>query len=354
MKNFKLNQRKTTRFLSILFIIALFVNNIKDSFANITPSIFDAMSYTEVLDLTIETNWRAFNTNRRNDTDYPAKLRFKDQHGEPSNWLLKVKLRGNFRRMACADIPPLKLNFKKKDLIAAGLAKFDDYKLVTHCLTDKVAAKALVLKEFLAYKLYHNLTENSFRVQLLNITFKDTETGEITRQTGFIIEDTAELRHRIGAEKVEEVYSVPAANFDQDQVRQAAIFQYAIGNFDWNLSTSRNLKYVRQAGKILAIPYDFDFSVFVSAPYATLNTNIGIKSKTDRIYLGFEEALPNLTPMLAIIKEQQPIFLQTIEDFKWLNRRTRKALQKYLNSYFDQYQVIKWPVYQLAADRVGD
>ncbi len=353
MKKVKLNKRKTNRLVFVLLVLTLFVSSITQSIANTNSSIFDLMSHTEVLDLTIETNWRAFDSNRRSPTEYPATLHFKDQYGQPSNWLLKVSLRGNFRRMQCGDIPPLKLNFKKKDLTAAGLTKFDDYKLVTHCITDESAAKELVLKEYLAYKLYNSLTENSFRVQLLNITFKDTQSGETIKQSGFIIEDTAELRNRIGAEKVEESYSLPSARFNQDQLRQAAIFQYAIGNFDWRLSTGRNLKYVQKDGVILAIPYDFDFSVFVDAPYATLNTNIGIKNKADRVYLGFEEALPNLTPQLAAFKEQQSQLLQTIRDFKLLNRKTRKVLQDYLNSYFDNHQFIKWPVYQLA-EKVGD
>lgn len=351
MKNLLLNKRKT---IPLLLTLVLSISTVTISIANNTHSIFDVMSHTEVLDLTIETNWRAFDSNRRNATEYPATIHFKDQYGQPKNWLLKVNLRGNYRRMQCAEIPPLKLNFKKKDLAAAGLAKFDDYKLVTHCETDKTVAKELVLKEFLAYKLYNNLTENSFRVQLLNITFKDTETGESLQQMGFLIEDTAELRSRIGAEKVKETIGLSKTLFHQDALRQVALFQYAIGNFDWNLATSRNLKYVQKDGAILAIPYDFDFAVFVDAPYATLNSNIGMKSKADRIYLGFEEALPNLTPRLTLFKKQQPQLLQIISDFKWLNRKTRKTLQKYLNSYFDNYQFVKWPVYQLAADKMGD
>lgn len=348
-----LNKRKTNQLVFVLLTLTLLVSNITHSIANNNSSIFDLMSHTEVLDLTIETNWRAFDSSRREGIEYPATLHFKDQYGQPSNWLLKVRLRGNFRRMECTEIPPLKLNFKKKDLVAAGLAKFDDYKLVTHCISNKAAAKELVLKEFLAYKLYNSLTDNSFRVQLLNITFKDSKTGEIRQQSGFIIEDTAELRNRLGAEKVAEKFGLPQARFHQDQLRQAAIFQYAIGNFDWRLSTGRNLKYIQKDGAIIAIPYDFDFSVFVDAPYAMLNTHIGIKNKADRVYLGFEEALPNLTSQIAAFKAQQPKLLQIISDFKLLNRRTRKELQKYLNSYFDNHQFIKWPVYQLA-EKVGD
>jgi len=78
-----------------------------------------------------------------------------------------------------------------------------------------------------------------------------------------------------------------------------------------------------------------------------------MRNRADRFYLGFEEALPNLTPTLAEFKGQQAQLLQIISDFDLLNRRTRKSLQKYLNSYFDNYQMINWPVYQLA-DKMGD
>lgn len=357
MKKLILNKRKAIQLIYTLLAFFFLVSTSTLSYANNAPSIFNKMNHAEVLDLTIETNWRAFDSNRRSPKEYPATLHFKDEHGNASNWELKVSLRGNFRRMKCSEIPPLKLDFKKKALAAAGLAKFDDYKLVTHCVANKATAKKLVLKEFLAYKLYNSITENSFRVQLLNITFKDTETGEILQQSGFIIEDTAELRKRIGAEKVAgkkaEKFNMPSATFDQDQVRQVAIFQYAIGNHDWNLSTYRNVKLVQKDGMLLAIPYDFDFSMFVDAPYATHNTNVGMKSKKDRVYLGFKEATPNLTPTLAVFKEQQPQLLQVIDEFKWLKGKTRKNLQSYLNSYFDKYQKIKWPVYQLA-DKMGD
>jgi len=254
--------------------------------------------------------------------------------------------------MLCPKIPPLKLNFKKKELAAAGLAKFDDYKLVTHCVANQTTAKELVLKEFLAYKLYNSLTENSFRVQLLNVTFKNPKTGKTIQQSGFLIEDTAELRNRIGAEKVKHKYNLPVADFQQDKLRQMAIFQYAIGNTDWRLTSGRNLKFVQKEGVIIAIPYDFDFSVFVDAPYATFDSNVGAKNRYDRIYLGCEEALSNLNPILSRFKKQQPQLLQIIADFKLLKERTRKKLQNYLNRYFNNYQYIKWPNYSLA-DKAG-
>ena len=57
---------------------------------------------------------------------------------------------------------------------------------------------------------------------------------------------------------------------------------------------------------------------------------------------------------VANFKEQEPKLLQMIRDFKFLKGKTRKTLEKYLQSYFDNYQFIQWPVYQLAVDKIGD
>ena len=106
---------------------------------------------------------------KRNTEKHPAVFSFTDQSGAVQTWNIKVNLRGKFRRTRCENLAPLKLNFKKSELKAAGLAKFDDMKLVTHCMSSKSDAKALLQKEYLAYRLYNELTENSYRVQLLKI-----------------------------------------------------------------------------------------------------------------------------------------------------------------------------------------
>ncbi|MCB9349767.1 MAG: hypothetical protein H6573_19980 [Lewinellaceae bacterium] len=65
-----------------------------------------------------------------------ATLSFLDKQGNRQEWPLDISLRGKFRRMHCKDMPPLRLDFSKKDLEEAGLAQFDDLKLVNYCMGD--------------------------------------------------------------------------------------------------------------------------------------------------------------------------------------------------------------------------
>lgn len=317
-------------------------------------SLFDVMSYTEILNLTIETEVDSLIENRRSAAEYPSILSFEDKDEQTQNFDIKISLRGNFRRMRCSGIPPLKLNFKKKALTAAGLAKFDDFKLVTYCIDDNNDAKALLLKEFLAYKLYNGITDESFRVQLLNITFKDSQTGRKTKQWGFIIEDTAELRNRLGAKKVSVTRNVDFEKFNQDKIRQVALFQYLIGNSDWDLIVSRNVKYINKDGQYLAIPYDFDFSGLVSAPYAIANPNFNLASVQDRVYLGFAEDMNNLNATVTQFNEKQADLIQIVEDFKLLKWSARKEIKVYLNSYFENALIIETPKQKLMMAKVGD
>ena len=52
---------------------------------------------------------------------------------------MKVKARGNTRRISgLCDFPPLKLKFKKEDLVEDGYSpNYKSFKLVTHCLDSK-------------------------------------------------------------------------------------------------------------------------------------------------------------------------------------------------------------------------
>lgn len=334
--------------------IWLFLTNTLTAQEVIQPSIFEVMNYTEMLDLTIETEVDSLSENRRSAAEYPSSLSFEGKNGQKQTFALKIGVRGVFRRMRCSGIPPLKLNFKKKALTAAGLAKFDDYKLVTYCIEEKSDAKALLLKEFLAYKLYNGMTDESYRVQLLNITFKDNQTGRKTKQWGFIIEDTALLRNRLNAQKVAETRNIGFEKFNPTQIRQIALFQYLIGNSDWDLRVSRNIKYINRNGQYLAIPYDFDFSGLVNAPYAIGNPNFNLVNVQDRIYLGFPEERSNLEAAIAELQHKQAELIQIVENFKLLNRSARKEIIVYLNDYFANPLAIDTPEQKLLTVKIGD
>lgn len=307
------------------------------------PSIFDMMSHKKMLKINLAFSVDEVINNRRNDDEHEALLSFSDKKGNLKNWNIKIKVRGVYRRFNCPEMPPLKLNFKKSDLKEAGLSKFDDYKIVTHCILDEELARKLVLKEYLAYKFYSALTKESFRVQLLQINYLDTKTGIIQQQLGFIIEDFAELRSRIGATKIEKIYGVSSRHeykLNKEQFQLMSFFQYMIGNTDWSIESIRNIKLCEKDGKWLSIPYDFDFSGLVEAPYAMVSPDYGERTIRDRTFLGFNPKDVPLDNANKIFIKKRRKLNRMIRRLKQLPKSERKNMTMYLDSFYDNLNYI--------------
>lgn len=304
-------------------------------------SIFDAISYDEIIDFKIKTDIENLKSNRRFTEEQDATLMFKDEHGNDHQYSVELSLRGKYRRMYSKGIPPLKIEFKKKDLKSHGFTKYDDLKLVTYFYEDKDISKEILLKEYLTYKLYNALSVYSYRVQLVNLEIEDINTGIKDKELGFLIEDTDELRNRIGAEKLPDSISVSPNDFHSIQTQIASIFQYMIGNSDWNTSPGRNIKLFQIKGKVIIIPYDFDFSGIVNAPYAVPDNSKNIKSVRDRIYLGFEDDLEVLAPVLNLFERKKDKLLDIVNNTKPLSVKSRYEITEYLKGFYKDIELRK-------------
>ena len=258
-----INWIKLISSLSMVFVFYIFgyTNPVKDA-----ESIFDLMGGEEIIKLTIDIDLDSVIAQRRKDETLATSVSFTDKEGQPYTLDVKLAMRGRFRRGHCS-VPPLKLDFKKKDLEDNGLARFDDYKLVTHCVSDMKSAKELIIREYLAYKMYNELTKYSYRVQLVQITYRSPNTGKEDEQWGFLIEDTSELSARLGLEKLDYM-ALSKDSIQTQSLKVVSVFQKMIGNPDWGIDPTKNVKYFRKEGKIILVAYDFDFSLFVDAPYA--------------------------------------------------------------------------------------
>lgn len=329
--------------LLILFALINFNLNAKVSDAPPEKGIFDLWNYEQVVDIDLTFDLETVFTDRRGEVDHPARISFEDETGQEQAWQIKVSTRGNFRRQKCNEVPPLKIDFKKGDLREAGLAEFDDFKLVTHCIDDYQAAKELLLKEYLIYKMFNQLTDLSYRVQLVDITYRDTNSGKKKRQMGFLIEDTAQLRARIGAEKVEVKRVVEAQEHAADYRKMVALFQYMIGNSDYGITHSKNIKYILKDDKVLSVPYDFDFAAAVDAPYLMYTKRYGQTSRYDRVYLGFERSYEVLEPTIELFEQKKTELYQTVYDMRLLKRSSREEMIAYLDTFFENTKEIKFP-----------
>ena len=199
-------------------------------------------------------------------------------HGdETKNIATRIAKRGVTRKSIC-DFPPIKLKFKKDTLSMHDLSEFNTYKLVTHCIDS---LEELVLSELIVYQLYNHITDNSFRVKRVNMVYQDDNAQTDSRHVAFLIEEDQELAHRLGAK----LYEDKVKSLDRKQYAEMVMFQYMIGNTDWNLTNGHNKKWIQQSSlpSPTPIPYDFDFCGLVNAPHANPHPNMPIESVRDRM-----------------------------------------------------------------------
>ena len=171
-------------------------------------SIFDVINQQEIVDMVLTGEIDSLVEVRKTKKYRSADVSFTDGVGNIHNYKIKVKPRGKFRRRVC-DFPPLKIKFSKDQLEAAGLSKHNDLKLVTHCMEDELYNENLLLREYLAYKLYNELSPNSFRTQLVRITYQDkNDKNNKQVQYGFLIEDVDELADRMGGKECDDCFGI--------------------------------------------------------------------------------------------------------------------------------------------------
>ena len=265
------------------------------------------------------------------DEEQDAKLTLNEQ-----SWNIDLKARGKYRRRIC-DFPPIKLEFKKDELDSAGFKKHNDYKLVTHCI-EGPEGKEHIYREYLAYKLLELLSPDlHFRTQLVKVKYIDSGSKKKFTRFGIIIEDEKTVAKRLDSDVCDGCFSLPIDSFYNENLHNIALFQYMIGNTDWSVTLSRNVKILNcdNTEKYYIVPYDFDFSGLVNASYAIPNSDFQLKSVRDRVYLGLETSPEKLEETVKHYKDMKDELLTYIKKFKLLSSESRKDIKDYLESFYE-------------------
>ncbi|MEJ7588875.1 MAG: hypothetical protein WKI04_15070 [Ferruginibacter sp.] len=151
---------------------------------------------------------------------------------------VEIRPRGQFRRGEC-DIPPIIINFKTAN--SKSLKKLGRLKLVSPC-GNAPYYEQLVLKEYLAYKIYNLLTAKSFRVRLVKMSYRDIkEKIKPQKMYAFFIEDVDDMAKRSNCEEIK-TGSFQNVQTNRGHTTLVSLFQYLIGNTDWSIPAYKNLK----------------------------------------------------------------------------------------------------------------
>ncbi len=298
--------------------------------------LFDA---EDPLELTLAGDLRPIFKDKGDDRPYrPAHLHLHTETDDTVSFDISVKTRGFYRRkyLDC-DVPPLRLNFKKKQVEETVFANQDKLKLVTHCKNKIDAYEQYALQEYLIYKSYNLLTDNSFRVRLVHITYIDTEGRRkpITKY-GFLIEDEDRLAERLGGRNLE-TGIIHQEKTDKVQATRLALFQFMIGNTDWSVPAHHNIKFVYRDPQTppLAVPYDFDMAGLINTPYAEPDPKLGIRTVRDRLFRGYCRTDEDFEAIFAEFNAQQEATYALFNDFPYLDKKPRKRAIKYLDEFYE-------------------
>ena len=301
------------------------------------PTIFDQMQRDGVVAIKLTTDLTALEGNRKNETYQAAEISYEVPGQGLVTRPMGLRVRGKYRRRVCS-FPPLKLKFGEEILREAGLLpRHRTMKLVTHCVDDPTVGNENVLKEYLVYQLYREITETGYRVQLARVTYVDSQGKRPSvERYAFLIEDTDEMAIRIGGEECNECYNPRMEELRSKEATLMWLFQFMIGNADWNMPMMRNLKRVSMPGDTgdILVPYDFDFSGLVNTAYAKPNREEGLTGVRDRTYMGYETEDAVLQWAINYIKFKKQSLLKQVRDFDHLRRKSRLDIANYLEGFF--------------------
>ena len=295
-------------------------------------SMFERLSSSDVVHLTIKTDLNQLIAEKKAKKYQRAFLQLPGEDKSLQEWSVDIKARGKFRNMMC-DFPPVKIKFDHSTLGPENLKAYKTLKLVTHC-GDQESLAGLVQKEYLAYKLYNLITEESFEVQMVKVTWEDTEGSmEVGEQWGFIIEHEDELADRLGG-AIYDQFGVSDDDLNYDNLIRHGLFQRMIGNEDWNLEMNKNVKLVKDhtSKDITVVPYDFDFSSIVKAPYATKP-----KEEKEVVQRFMNEDLINSTSFAKakeLFLSKKEDMLQLVKSTKHLARHEKSRMKKHIEAFF--------------------
>jgi hypothetical protein len=208
-------------------------------------------------------------------------------------------------------------------------------KLVGHC-RDKDSYEQNVLEEYLAYRMYRLLTDVGFRVQLALITYRDISGKENEgSRLAFLIESEESLAERLGGQMIEVEQANPN-DFVPQQAGLMYLFQYLVGNTDWSIVHSHNMKILQVGPEYFPVPFDFDFSGFVNAPYAGPSPLVAryIPHVRERYFWGICSSEIDYPALIAHFNQLRQAIVDLISHQQGLSDWNRFQALTYVESFY--------------------
>ncbi len=305
------------------------------------PGLFES---EEILDLDLEYDINKLKKDRGESRVYhPAKLSYVDPGGKRVTLDVQIRVRGKLRRqlLKCL-VPPFKIKFDDSQTKNTLFKKQKKLKLVVHCKNKPKFYQDYTLQEYLLYKIYNILTDISFRVRMARLTYIDSRKKEKSfTKYAFFIEDYKQMAKRNNAETVN-ITSIQPEQADFATSTLVSVFEYMIGNTDWSIRSSHNVKLltIGDNPKYFPVPFDFDQTGLIDAHYARPDLALTIRSVRERLFRGFCKDEAQFKRTFAIFHKHKEKIFSLCQNFSLLPDKIKKRNIKYLEGF---YKIITTP-----------
>ena len=338
---------RTTAFVLVTAMLQVGGLHAQDSQTETTAEEAPLFTSNDPISFTIRAPFETLFKDRSDDApELPATLLYEGPDGQMVSLDLDVELRGhNRRRKRTCNFPPLRLDFPKSEMEGTLFTGQNRLKLVTQCQSGRDQYGQYVLLEYLIYRAYNVLTNVSFKVRLVNITYEDTDgKRDPITQNGFFIEDERRLAERHGWEALDVPVLSPEF-YDPDQLALTEVFQYMIGHTDWSAfmpepgsdECCHNGKVIGTLdGWVYPIPYDFDFAGLINARYAEAAEQLGTRGRVrTRVYRGICRDRDELMATLQTFNLHQQEIYTLFQEQPDLEEKQIKQALEYLDDFYE-------------------
>lgn len=273
----------------------------------------------------------------------PGSWAYANENGEIERFDVSIRTRGLFRRQYC-ELPPLQLNFRKKQVVDTLLDGQNKLKVVAPCRHGATWQEKVVL-EYLAYRTLQILTDYSFGTRLIRMSYVDSdEKRRPWTDLVFVIEDDDDMAERLDVIKL----GVVENRFDQVDRQATAVaelFQLLIANNDYSVLQGpagrpccHNIEILapkHDADTRVPVPYDFDLSGLVNSRYAAPPSHIPIRFVRTRYYRGLCHPPGVLEEAVRHVQSKREEILDLYRSTELLEQRSREKTLKYVWEFFE-------------------
>jgi hypothetical protein len=283
----------------------------------------------------------------RSTDPFAGGVTWSGEGGDNTRYDLQIAPRGISRRTrGICSFPPLRLDFDQSAMRGTVWRGQNQLKLVTMCRSGGNYEQMIVL-EMLAYRMFNEITPMSFDVRPARVTYRDAN-GRRREETqfNFLIEDVSDMARRNEGRNVEVLPNeVTSSQLNAAAAARVTMFQYMIGNLDWDMTEGvpgeeccHNGKLIGASAEarndLIPVPYDFDMTGFVDPPYALLPAEVRVANLRQRVYRGLCRHNDQVPATIAHFQARREAVLAVIDGETRLMESRRRTARQFIEGFY--------------------